>query len=189
MPIGSAASPSSTSPTRGLVIVYTGGGKGKTTAALGLAVRAIGYEWHVCMIQFVKGTLRSGEIEGVKRLAPYFDLIVAGEGFVGILGGKKPLAVHKAAAKRALEISREKILSGKYQLVILDEINYALSLNLLELRDVLDLISIRPPQVTLVLTGNNADPKVVEAADLVTEMKPIKHPFEKGVSAVRGVDY
>ncbi|MCL4435130.1 MAG: cob(I)yrinic acid a,c-diamide adenosyltransferase [Thaumarchaeota archaeon] len=186
---GSAASSSSTSPARGLVIVYTGGGKGKTTAALGLAIRAIGHDWHVCMIQFIKGTRHSGEIETVKRLAPNFELIVAGEGFVGVPGGKKPLAVHKAAAKRALEISREKLLSGKYQVVILDEINYALSLKLLELNDVLDLILIRPPQVTLVLTGNNADPKVIEAADLVTEMKSIKHPFETGVPAIRGVDY
>ena len=181
----SAASP----PTHGLVIVYTGGGKGKTTAALGLAVRAIGYDWHVCMVQFVKGTLRSGEIEGIKRLAPNFELIVAGEGFVGVPGGKKSLEVHRAAARRALEIGREKMLSGKFRVVILDEINYALSLALLELKDVMDLIRIRPPQVTLVLTGNNADQKVIEAADLVTEMKPVKHPFEKGVPAVRGVDY
>lgn len=187
--MGSAATSSSASPAHGLVVVYTGGGKGKTTAALGLAVRAIGYDWHVCMVQFVKGTLRSGEIEGIKRLSPNFELIVAGEGFVGVPGSKKPVEVHKAAAKRALGISREKILSGKCQVVILDEINYALSLKLLELNDVLDLIRIRPPQVTLVLTGNNADPKVIEAADLVTEMKPVKHPFEKGVPAVRGVDY
>jgi cob(I)alamin adenosyltransferase len=177
------------SPIRGLVIVYTGGGKGKTTAALGLAVRAIGYNWKVCMIQFIKGTWHCGEIDGVKRLTPNFELIVAGKGFVGHPSNDKPIQVHKAAAKQALEISREKILSGKYQVVILDEINYALSLNLLELKDVLDLIHIRPPKVTLVLTGNDADPEVIKAADLVTEMKSLKHPFEKGIPAIRGVDY
>ncbi len=170
-------------------MVYTGGGKGKTTAALGLAVRAIGYNWHVCMIQFIKGTWHYGEIEGVKRLAPNFELVVAGEGFVGILGNKKPIEVHKDAAKHALEISREKLLSGKYEIVMLDEVNYALSLKLIDLEDVLDLIHARPPPVTLVLTGNNADPRIIEAADLVTEMKPIKHPFEKGIPAVRGIDY
>jgi cob(I)alamin adenosyltransferase len=170
-------------------MVYTGEGKGKTTAALGLSVRAIGYGWRVCMIQFIKGTRRSGEMEGAKRLAPNFEMIVAGEGFVGILEDRKPRRVHKEAAQRALELCKAKILSGIYQIVILDEINDALELKLIRLKDILDAIRARPSKVTLVLTGNNAHPKVIDAADLVTEMKSIKHPFEKGIPAIRGIDF
>lgn len=176
-------------PNRGLIIVYTGGGKGKTTAALGLAVRAIGYGWKVCMVQFIKGSWHYGELEGVKRLAPNFELAVAGEGFVGILDDKKPFSVHKHAAERALEISREKIISSDYQIVILDEINYALDLKLIRLKDIMSIIHARPRQVTLILTGNKAHKRVIEAADMVTEMKAIKHPYQKGIPAFRGIDF
>ncbi len=173
----------------GLVIVYTGGGKGKTTAALGLAIRAIGHGWRVCMIQFIKGTRKHGEIESVKRLAPNFDLNILGEGFVGILDDKKSLNEHKSAAKKALEISRKKIISGDYQIVILDEINYALSLNLIGIKEVLELIRIRPQEVYLVLTGDKAKKEVIGIADLVTEMNAIKHPYDKDLSSIKGIDF
>jgi len=173
----------------GLVIVYTGGGKGKTTAALGLAIRAIGHGWRVCMIQFIKGTRKYGEIESVKRLAPNFELNILGEGFVGILDDKKSISEHKSAAKKALEISRKKIISGDYQIVILDEINYALSLNLVGINDVLELIRIRPQEISLVLTGDKAIKQVIEMADLVTEMNSIKHPYEKNISSIKGIDF
>lgn len=176
-------------PNRGFVIVYTGGGKGKTTAALGLAVRSIGYGWRICMIQFIKGSWQYGEIEGVKRLLPNFELNVAGKGFVGILNDKKKHSEHKLAAKEALELSRKKIISGNYQIVILDEINNALSLNLIDVDDVLDILKIRPKEVSIVLTGSEADKRIIEIADLVTEMNSVKHPYEKGVISIKGIDF
>jgi len=138
---------------KGLVIVYTGGGKGKTSAALGLVLRAVGYNHKVCMIQFVKGTWHYGELDSAKRLAPEFELITAGKGFVGILDDKSPREDHVKAANDTLEISKEKIMSGNFDVVILDEINYALQLKLLNLDDVIDLIKSKPPELDLVLTG------------------------------------
>jgi len=135
---------------KGLVIVYTGGGKGKTSAALGLVLRAVGYNHKVCMIQFVKGTWHYGELDSAKRLAPEFELITAGKGFVGILDDKSPREDHVKAANDTLEISKEKIMSGNFDVVILDEINYALQLKLLNLDDVIDLIKSKPPELDLV---------------------------------------
>jgi len=174
---------------KGLVIVYTGGGKGKTSAALGLVLRAVGYNHKVCMVQFVKGSWHYGELDSAKRLAPEFELITAGKGFVGILDDKSPREDHEKAANDTLEISKEKIMSGNFDVVILDEINYALQLKLLNLDDVIDLIKSKPPELDLVLTGNRAEEKVIELADLVTEMKEIKHPFKSGIKAKKGIDF
>jgi len=174
---------------KGLVIVYTGGGKGKTSAALGLVLRAVGYNHKVCMIQFVKGTWHYGELDSAKRLAPEFELITAGKGFVGILDDKSPREDHVKAANDTLEISKEKIMSGNFDVVILDEINYALQLKLLNLDDVIDLIKSKPLELDLVLTGNHAEEKVIELADLVTEMKEINHPFKSGIKAKKGIDF
>ena len=174
---------------KGLVIVYTGGGKGKTSAALGLVLRAVGYNHKVCMIQFVKGSWHYGELDSAKRLAPEFEMITAGKGFVGILDDKSPREDHVKAANDTLEISKEKMLSGKFDVVILDEINYALQLKLLNLDDVIDLIKSKPSELDLVLTGNHAAEEVIELADLVTEMKEIKHPFKSGIKAKKGIDF
>ncbi len=174
---------------KGLVIVYTGGGKGKTSAALGLVLRAVGYNHKVCMIQFVKGSWHYGELDSAKRLAPEFEMITAGKGFVGILDDKSPREDHVKAANDTLEISKEKIMSGKFDVVILDEINYALQLELLNLNDVIDLIKSKPSELDLVLTGNHAAKEVIELADLVTEMKEIKHPFKSGIKAKKGIDF
>jgi|TARA_Y100001947_G_scaffold141895_1_gene133789 cob(I)alamin adenosyltransferase len=174
---------------KGLVIVYTGGGKGKTSAALGLVLRAVGYNHKVCMVQFVKGSWHYGELDSAKRLAPEFEMITAGKGFVGILDDKSPREEHVKAANDTLMISREKILSGKYNVVILDEINYAVQLELLKLDDVIDLIKSKPAELDLVLTGNHATKEVIELADLVTEMKEIKHPFKSGLKAKKGIDF
>ena len=174
---------------KGLVIVYTGGGKGKTSAALGLVLRAVGYNHKVCMVQFVKGSWHYGELDSAKRLAPEFELITAGKGFVGILDDKSPREDHVKAANDTLEISKEKIMSGNFDVVILDEINYALQLKLLNLDDVVDLIKSKPSELDLVLTGNHAEEKVIELADLVTEMKEIKHPFKSGIKAKKGIDF
>ena len=174
---------------KGLVIVYTGGGKGKTSAALGLVLRAVGYNHKVCMVQFVKGSWHYGELDSAKRLAPEFEMITAGKGFVGILDDKSPREEHVKAANDTLMISREKILSGKYNVVILDEINYAVQLELLKLDDVINLIKSKPAELDLVLTGNHASEEVIELADLVTEMKEIKHPFKSGIKAKKGIDF
>jgi len=174
---------------KGLVIVYTGGGKGKTSAALGLVLRAVGYNHKVCMVQFVKGSWHYGELDSAKRLAPEFEMITAGKGFVGILDDKSPREDHVKAANDTLEISKEKMMSGKFDVVILDEINYALQLKLLNLDDVIDLIKSKPSELDLVLTGNHAAEEVIELADLVTEMKEIKHPFKSGIKAKKRIDF
>jgi cob(I)alamin adenosyltransferase len=173
----------------GLVIVYTGRGKGKTTAALGMALRATGYNYKVCMIQFIKGSWHYGEMTSSKRLEPEFELMAAGKGFVGILDDNTPKETHQKIAQQAIEISKEKILSAKYDLVILDEINYAINLGLINLESALELIKIRPQKLTLVLTGNHARQEIIDAADLVTEMKEIKHPFQRGIRAKKGIDF
>ena len=173
----------------GLTIVYTGKGKGKTPAALGIALRATGYKKKICMIQFIKGSWHYGEMDSSKRLEPEFEMVTIGKGFVGIMDDKSSKTDHQKVAKEAIRISNEKIQSGKYDIVILDEINYAVNLNLISLDDVLDLIKSKPENVDLVLTGNYAKEEVIEAADLVTEMKEIKHPFQKGIKAKEGIDF
>ena len=173
----------------GLVIVYTGNGKGKTTAALGMALRAVGYNHKICIIQFIKGSWPYGEIESVKRLQPELELVIVGKGFVGIIDDKSPKEDHEKVAKEAIRISNEKIQSGNYDIIILDEINYAVNLNLISVDDVLNIIKSKPKGVDLVLTGNYAKDEVIEIADLVTEMREIKHPFQQGIKAKKGIDF
>lgn len=173
----------------GLVIVYTGKGKGKTTAALGMALRAIGYDYKVCMIQFIKGSWHYGEMTSSKRLEPEFELTAVGKGFVGIMDDKSPIEDHKKIADEALAIAQEKITSEKYNIVILDEINYAVNLGLVKIDDVLKLIQTKPANVNLVLTGNHVKDEIIELADLVTEMREIKHPFKSGIRAKKGIDF
>jgi cob(I)alamin adenosyltransferase len=173
----------------GLTIVYTGKGKGKTTAALGIALRAVGYGKKICMIQFIKGSWHYGEMDSSKRLEPEFEMVAIGKGFVGIIDDKTPKEEHEKIAKEAIKISIEKIQSGKYDIVILDEVNYAINLNLVKIEDVLNLIKSKPPGIDLVLTGNYAKDEIIELADLVTEMKEIKHPFQRGVKAKKGIDF
>ena len=173
----------------GLVIVYTGGGKGKTTAALGMAVRAIGYKKRICMIQFIKGSWHYGEMDTSKRLEPEFEMTAIGKGFVGIIDDKSSKEEHKKIAEEAIRISKEKVSSGKYDMIILDEINYAINLDLVKLQDVIDLVRTKPKSLDLVLTGNYAKNEIIELADLVTEMKEIKHPYRSGIKAKKGIDY
>jgi cob(I)alamin adenosyltransferase len=173
----------------GLLIVYSGNGKGKTTAALGMALRALGRGWQVLMIQFGKGSWHYAELETAKRLAPDFQVIPMGKGFYKILDDHFSEAEHRAAAERALAYSRARMLSGKYDLLILDEISGAVSSGLLKLTDVVELVKDKPEDLTLVLTGRNAPPELIERADLVTEMREIKHPYQKGLMAQKGIDY
>jgi cob(I)alamin adenosyltransferase len=176
-------------PRRGLVLVLTGHGKGKTTSCLGMGVRAVGYGMRVVMIQFIKGSLHYGELDGVKRLAPEFEITPMGKGFVGIRGDTLPFSDHVTAAKKALATARKKMLSGRVDIVILDEVNVALHLKLLELSDVVSLIREKPPDIHLILSGRNAHQEVIRLAHLVTEMRNIKHPYELGIEAEKGIDY
>ncbi len=173
----------------GLVIVYTGNGKGKTTAALGLAMRAIGYEHKVCMLQFIKGSWHYGEMDSSKKLEPDFELIAIGKGFVGILDDNSTREEHEKYAAEALKICREKIFSEKYNVVILDEVNYAIDFGLIDVKEMIKIIKEKPSSLDLVLTGNHAKEEIIELADLVTEMKEIKHPFKSGIKAKKGIDF
>jgi cob(I)alamin adenosyltransferase len=178
-----------TEESTGLLIVYTGNGKGKTTAALGMCVRAIGYDWSICVIQFVKGSWKYGELEGIKRLEPNVEFHVIGEGFVGIVDDDKDFEIHRAAAEKGIELAMDKLSSGKYQLVVLDELNVALDLWLVSREAVRAVLNARGDKQNLVITGRKAADWVMEAADLVTEMTEIKHPYQKGVMAQRGIDW
>ena len=173
----------------GLVIVYTGNGKGKTTAALGMALRAIGYDHKVCMLQFIKGSWHYGEMDSSKKLEPNFELIAIGKGFVGILDDNSPREEHEKYAAEALKICKEKIFSEKYNVVILDEINYAINLGLIDVQEIIKIIKEKPSSLDLVLTGRDAKEEIIELADLVTEMKEIKHPFKSGIKAKKGIDF
>ena len=173
----------------GLVIVYTGNGKGKTTAALGLAMRAVGYEHKVCMLQFIKGSWHYGEMDSSKKLEPNFELIAVGKGFVGILDDNSPREEHEKYAAEAVRICREKIFSEKYDVIILDEVNYAINLGLIDVQEIIKIIKEKPSNLDLVLTGRDVKEEIVELADLVTEMKEIKHPFKSGIKAKKGIDF
>jgi cob(I)alamin adenosyltransferase len=168
----------------GLVQVYTGDGKGKTTAALGLALRASGQGLRVGFLQFLKGFPRSGEHLFVARY-PAFEIIQPNPKNVF----RQSEAERNAAALEALAMAREMLASERHDLLILDEVLTALSLRALSLADVLALIEDKPEHQELVLTGRGAPAEVIERADLVTEMVPHKHPYEKGVPARRGVEY
>ena len=167
----------------GLIIVHTGDGKGKTTAALGLAIRAFGAGLKVLILQFIKGARRSGELEALKILG--VEVRRLGLGFIT----KENFSEQKKLARSAIEIARQEILSGTWDLIVLDEINYAAKFGLLDAAEILELVKIRPPQMHLVFTGRDALPELIDAADLVTEMKLIKHPFQKGIAAQPGIEF
>ena len=174
---------------KGLILVYTGNGKGKTTAALGTTIRAIGYGWKTYILQFVKGSWHYGEIDGIKALEPDVVMEQMGRGFYKILDDNLPEEEHKKAARAALKHARDVMNSGDYQLVILDELNNAVDLDLLQIEDVIALLKDKPGKLNVIVTGRNAKPELIEIADLVTEMKEIKHPFQQGIKARKGIDY
>lgn len=174
---------------KGIVICYTGDGKGKTTAALGMAVRATGYNLRTLILQFIKGSWHYGELDGLKHLAPYVESKQMGEGFVGIVDDKLPREVHRKAALDALSYARKEITSGQWHLVILDEIFIGCQLGFLTAGDLLQLMQEKPQNVHLVMTGRGAPQEVLDAADLVTEMREIKHPFQQGELAQKGIDF
>ncbi|HOP07182.1 MAG TPA: cob(I)yrinic acid a,c-diamide adenosyltransferase [candidate division Zixibacteria bacterium] len=174
---------------KGLLVVYTGNGKGKTTAALGMCVRAVGYDWRICLIQFVKGSWKYGELKGVKRLEPNLELYTVGEGFVGIVDDQKEFSEHREAARKGVALAIEKIKSGDYQLVILDELNVAMDLGLVTDEELEQILDARSPEQHLVITGRGMTDELKERADLITEMGEIKHPYQKGILAQKGIDW
>ncbi|MBI4301313.1 MAG: cob(I)yrinic acid a,c-diamide adenosyltransferase [Chloroflexi bacterium] len=171
---------------KGLVEVYTGDGKGKTTAALGVALRAAGHGLRVHIVFFMKGDSRYGEQEILAKLP---GVTFARFGFEEFVNPNQVKEAEKEQAREALVAGREAVLSGDYDVVILDEINVALGWKLLGLDAVLQLVKEKPAKVELILTGRYAPPEIIEVADLVTEMKCIKHPFNKGTLARGGIDY
>ena len=171
---------------RGLVQVYTGDGKGKTSAAFGLALRAVGRGLKVYVIQFIKGGFDYGELYVVERL-PNFKLKAFGRG--KFVTDVPPPEDDIKLAKEAFELAREVVSGGKYDVVVLDEINVALHLKLVEIEEVVDLIRRKPKHVELVLTGRYVPQEIIELADLVTEMKEVKHPYTKGVPPRKGIEY
>ncbi|MDH4137474.1 MAG: cob(I)yrinic acid a,c-diamide adenosyltransferase [Anaerolineae bacterium] len=171
---------------KGLVQVYTGPGKGKTTAALGLALRAAGQDMKVHIIQFMKGWPHYGELTSVEKLP---NITLHQFGHPDFVNKDNPDPEDVEQAHQALDHARQILTSGDYDVVILDEINVALDYNLIGLDKVLALIESKPEKVELVLTGRGAHPEIVKRADLVTEMLDIKHPFDEGVRGRRGIEY
>lgn len=174
--------------TTGLTLVFTGNGKGKTTSSLGMAMRAWGQGMRILVLQFIKGGWKYGELKAAEKLGDRFEIRQAGKGFIMDSDGEK-MAEHRQAAAEALKSAEDEMTSGKYDLIILDEINYALSYGLVEKEQVINLVKNKPPRLHLVLTGRDALPEIIELADLVTEMKEIKHPFAQGIKAQKGIEF
>ena len=173
---------------RGLIIVNTGPGKGKTTAAMGTALRAVGNGMKVLMLQFLKGSWHYGELDAVKAFGDNFIMKQLGRGFVKV-GGAETDPEDIRMVEEAWQESREAIMSGKWDLVILDEINYAISYGMLDPEKVVETLKQKPEMVHVILTGRNAHARIVEIADTVTEMRQVKHAYEAGILAQRGIEY
>ncbi|MBX5493520.1 MAG: cob(I)yrinic acid a,c-diamide adenosyltransferase [Chloroflexi bacterium] len=177
---------------KGLVIVNTGHGKGKTTAAIGLGVRAAGNRMRVRMIQFIKGTWKTGEQRALAQLAPYFELERIGHGFTieGLRDERIPMDEHHARARAAWQRARDTVRAGEHDVVILDEIMAAMTAGFVGVDELLALIAEKPPMMHLVLTGRNAPPELVAVADLVSEIQPVKHPYrDQGIKAQKGIEF
>ncbi|KKT43165.1 MAG: Cob(I)alamin adenosyltransferase [Candidatus Wolfebacteria bacterium GW2011_GWE2_44_13] len=175
-----------------MILINTGNGKGKTTAALGVALRALGYGKRVAMIQFIKGTWESGEDIFGKECdikSDNFLVIKTGKGFVGLPGDILPFEEHKKAAEEGLRKAEELLMSKKYDLVILDEINNTVDLKLITEKSVIDILEKLPEDIDVILTGRNAPESFITLADTVTEMEEVKHAFAKGIKAKKGIDF
>ena len=172
---------------KGLIIVNTGDGKGKSTASFGLALRAAGNKMNVFIMQFMKGPWKVGERKALKKLSEYVEYEAMGDGFTWDTDNPEQ---DKKTAREAFDIAKEKLMSEKYQIIILDEINYVLEYKFFPLDEFLDTLKNKPESVHVVCTGRNAHAKLIEIADLVTEMKLIKHPYdEQGIPAQKGIEF
>jgi cob(I)alamin adenosyltransferase len=175
---------------RGLTLVFTGNGKGKTTAAVGLTVRAAGNRMRVFFLQFIKGQWKSGEREILRGL-PGVDLEVTGRGFTieSLRNPKIPMDDHAAAAAHGWSVAQRIVHEADYDMVVLDEILGAVHAGLVPEDELIELVRSKPPELHLVLTGRDAPTALVEVADLVSEIQPIKHPYERGIKAQRGIEF
>lgn len=174
---------------KGLIVVYTGPGKGKTTAALGAGFRAAGQGMRVLMVQFIKGSWHYGELDAAKMLGDgRFEILPMGRGFVKV-GLEKPDPEDLRLVREAWSFACERMSGGRYDVVILDEINYAISYKMLEPEEVVRALQTKPEMLHVILTGRNAHPSITSLADLVTEMREVKHPYTTGLLAQRGIDY
>ncbi len=168
------------------MLINTGNGKGKTTAALGQALRAAGHGMRVCIIQFIKGKWQTGEAKSLQDLADQIEFHVMGSGFTWQADDRNEVI---KAAMAGWQLAKEKINSDIYDLVILDEFTYLLSFGIIEESEVLDLMASRPARLHIIITGRDATKGLIEAADLVTEMREIKHPFKQGIKARKGIEW
>ncbi len=173
----------------GLVVVLTGYGKGKTSSAMGMVLRACGHGMKVCVIQFMKGDIFTGEWEGVKKLDCDVEIVATGMGFCGIQGNPYPRASHREAAQRALGLAKERIASNGYDLIVLDEINNAIHLKLVDLEQAVELIRGKPRLLHLILTGRDAAPEIIALADTASEVQEIVHAYRKDIEPQPGVDF
>ena len=172
---------------KGLILLYTGNGKGKTTAALGQVLRASGHGFKVAIVQFIKNMLNTGEIKAAKKIfAEHLDIYPMGSGFTWDAKDTEEL---RRAAEKGWNLAREKIESGQYCMVILDELTYALNYGLLDQDEILTFLKNKPEKLHVIITGRDASDKLIDLADLVTEMKEIKHPYQKGVKATKGIEF
>ena len=172
---------------KGLIIVNTGNGKGKTTAALGLAIRAWGQGLKVLILQFIKGSWKYGELAAISKMDDNIVIMPLGEGFTNKNLEKKEK--HKFVAIEALTTAEKEVKSKKWDMIILDEINYALKYDLLELNSVLKLLDEKDSSLHLVLTGRDAKEEIISRADMVTEMKELKHHYKNGIKAQKGIEF
>ena len=171
---------------KGVIVVYTGNGKGKTTAALGLVFRALGRRYRVAMVQFIKGKWKTGEAAMAKELAGRIDFFSLGDGFTWITQSyEQDVASAREAWVKCLEL----LVDERYQIVIFDELSYVIKYNFLSVAEVLEGLKRKPAQTHVIITGRDASPELIEAADLVTEMQEIKHPYRSGIKAQPGIDY
>jgi cob(I)alamin adenosyltransferase len=170
----------------GLVHVYTGDGKGKTTAALGLALRACGHGLKVYMIQFMKGNIDYGELKAAELLP---NLMIVQFGRPSFVDRENPAKEDIAFAQQALEHAKEIIQKAEHDVVILDELNMAIDFKLIDLEDVLNLVNSKPKNMEIIITGRNAHEKIIEKADYVTNMEEVKHPYDKGMAARNGIEH
>jgi len=173
---------------KGYIIVLTGDGKGKTTSALGMAMRAVGQGLRVAVLQLLKGSWKYGELGASQKLTPHLVIKPLGEGFIHV-DPENPDPKDIQCAESAWKVCREALFSGDYDMVILDEVNNAIAYGLLPVDEVINALQRRPAAVHVVLTGRGAHPRIIELADLVTEMVEVKHPYQSGKEARRGIEF
>ena len=171
---------------KGLILVFTGHGKGKTTAAIGMTMRAAGHGLKTCFIQFIKGSWKYGEAEAMTRFKEEIEFHVMGRGFTW---KSDDLEKDRAAAREAWEKAKEAIASGRYHTVVLDEFTYLLKYGMIDKAEALEILRNKPVEQHICITGRDAAEELAELADLVTEMRPVKHPYQQGIKAQKGLEF